>query len=168
MIERIKPEHMKRAADAVQRMPGVTRFLVSLVRLTRARFTSGVVGVVINEQGSLLLVKHVFHPEYPWGFPGGWIERRESPRQALERELNEELGINVSIGVPLAVETGWPFSEHLDVAYLCETADTVKYLSRELLEYRWLAIEEVPPLAPFHQLALDAAVDRALNEADRV
>ena len=43
-------------------------------------------------QGQVLLVEHVFHPYAPWGLPGGWIDRNESPSQtAVIRELQEEL-----------------------------------------------------------------------------
>jgi len=164
MIERLKPVQMERTAALLKKMPRATNLLVRLMRLTRARFTSGVVGVVLNDNQQVLLVKHVFHPEHPWGLPGGWIERRESPKDALERELQEELGISVEVGMPLVVETGQLFPTHLDIAYLCRTNETVKHISRELLEFRWMALSDTPQVAPFHQQALDAAANRTPNE----
>lgn len=57
-----------------------------------------VAALLPDSQGRLLLAQRP--PGKPlsglWEFPGGKIEPAESPEKALRRELNEELGIEIS------------------------------------------------------------------------
>jgi len=61
-------------------------------------------GVVI-EDGKVLLSrrKSGTHLAGLWEFPGGKVEQGEDPRDALVRELHEELGITVTAGEILDV-----------------------------------------------------------------
>ncbi len=147
----------RRLAQALRRMRWSASVLRYLVRLIRARFTSGVVGVIFNAEGEVLLVEHVFHPQYPWGLPGGWLESRESPDKALEREVEEELGLPITVLRPLLVETGQDYKTHINIALLCRADGNVRHLNSEVLAYRWVNPEALPPMMPFHRAAVEAA-----------
>jgi 8-oxo-dGTP diphosphatase len=56
-----------------------------------------VAGAIRGQNGRWLLQKRPLHKHHGglWEFPGGKIERGETPEQALIRELNEELTIIV-------------------------------------------------------------------------
>jgi len=59
-----------------------------------------VVAGLIFQDGKILVCQRTRHQTMPlkWEFPGGKIEEGEQPRDALRRELDEELGINAHIG----------------------------------------------------------------------
>lgn len=69
-----------------------------LQRLLFPTFLVGVVGVIENDRGEILLLRHTYRERHPWGLPSGWIERGEQPADALRRELREEAGFDVSLG----------------------------------------------------------------------
>jgi len=59
-----------------------------------------VVAAVIERDGRILICRRSREDSHPlkWEFPGGKVEPGESPRAALERELEEELAIQARIG----------------------------------------------------------------------
>jgi 8-oxo-dGTP diphosphatase len=63
-----------------------------------------VVAALIVRDGKILVCQRTRHQTMPlkWEFPGGKIEEGEQPRNALHRELEEELGIDATIGDEVA------------------------------------------------------------------
>ena len=61
-------------------------------------------GVIVEGARVLLSQrKSGTHLAGAWEFPGGKVEAGEDPRDALARELREELGIEVEVGDPLEI-----------------------------------------------------------------
>jgi len=63
-----------------------------------------VVAALILRDGKVLVCQRTRHQTMPlkWEFPGGKIEDGEQPRDALRRELDEELGIEAEVGEEVA------------------------------------------------------------------
>ena len=64
------------------------------------------VGVLIDADGRFLMTSRPTGKVYAdhWEFPGGKLESGETVAQALRRELNEELGIDIGEAHPWQVE----------------------------------------------------------------
>ena len=78
---------------------------------TREEYIAGLYRVVAavsafftDTAGRVLLVKPVYRPDGLWSLPGGGIEEAETPRQALVREIGEELGLAAVPGRLLVVD----------------------------------------------------------------
>lgn len=81
-----------------------------------------------------------------WEFPGGKIKDGESPEECLRRELNEELGVEVSVGQSLLVTT-----HHYPVFSVTLHPFKCKIISGEIALHEhsamvWLPVDELHSL----------------------
>jgi 8-oxo-dGTP diphosphatase len=70
-----------------------------------------VMGVILNLKQEVLIAQRLSHQEKGgmWEFPGGKVELNETAFQALQRELKEELGIQVIAAEPwMQIECHYP------------------------------------------------------------
>ncbi len=149
-------------ATSLQRIPFVASSMQHLVRRLQGRFTVGAVGVLLDDKERVLLVEHVFHPEFPWGPPGGWSNRNELPQRTVEREFKEETNLDIISIRPLNVWKSARWRNHLNLAFLVELANPNApnsiCLSGELLDYQWASHNALPPMFPEHIKLVDIAI----------
>lgn len=124
------------------------------IKLMVPRHRVGVSLVAFNEDQEVFLLRHVFHPFAPWGLPGGWMDRGESPAACLIRELREETGLTARIG-PVVQVVREDRPEHLGLAFLGSLEPGEITLSAEIQDAAWFPMDQLPiPLYPFARQAI--------------
>jgi 8-oxo-dGTP diphosphatase len=130
--------------------------LTLAIKLFAPRHHVGAMAVIFNQAGQILLVEHVFRPNYNWGLPGGWVERGENPADTVQRELAEELGLNVEIKRLLACEVqghdpGGSTPLSLGLTYYGRLADNASgpaVHAYEILSIAWIDPAAIPYRLP--------------------
>jgi 8-oxo-dGTP diphosphatase len=127
-----------------------------------------VVAALILRNDQILACQRTRHQPMPlkWEFPGGKIEEGEQPRAALRRELEEELGIEATIGNEVArIHHEYPSGGAVELRFF----EVHRYLgeveNRIFREIRWVDRSELPALdflEADHQLVRDLAAGKIL------
>jgi 8-oxo-dGTP diphosphatase len=123
------------------------------------------IGILINESGEFLMEKNESNPAFKdmWQFPGGKVEENEPPIQALQRELYEELEIDLDIDctVKLTFTEYENNNKHYVVLfYVCKRwKNTPK--SKINQELQWINLENLQqlPSLPYNKEVLDKLLD---------
>ena len=108
---------------------------------------------------------------YLWEFPGGKIKERESPKKAVVREIEEELGIGVRPVEKLTlIRHSYTRFRVVLHAYLCELCDLLPQkepVPRASVECRWVPPAELAfyPFPAANRRLIGILLDRFGNSA---
>ncbi len=116
--------------------------------------------VILRPDGSFLLGRRPsgsFYPGY-WEFPGGKVEANETPREALLRELQEELGIAVDAAYPwITREFSYEHAEvRLHFFRVLRWSGELQELQHDALAWQRADAVTVSPLLPANAPVLAA------------
>ena len=124
-----------------------------------------VVAALIWKDGKVLICQRTKHQVMPlkWEFPGGKIEEGEQPRDALRRELDEELGIAAVIGNEVArIRHRYPNGSAVELRFYGVQEYSGEMENRIFREIRWAEPRELPK---FDFLEADLTLVKDLAEA---
>jgi mutator protein MutT len=121
------------------------------------KFTVTAAGIIRNNDGEVLLIKHRFRPGSGWGIPGGFVEAGEHPEAALRRELCEEIGLELEELQIFAART-FKRQNQIEVVFLARAAGEPQPRSIEVERVEWFSPEVLPDALPFDQKKLIESV----------
>lgn len=107
-----------------------------------------VVGAAIMRDGAILCAQRGDSRSLAgyWEFPGGKIEVHETPQQALQREIEEELRCEITVGHELCTTRyAYDFGTIELTTFLCHLTEGEPHLT-EHREVRWLSPDHLHEL----------------------
>jgi len=105
-----------------------------------------VAAALIVQDGKILICQRTRHQPFPlqWEFPGGKIEQGEQPRDALKRELDEELGIDAEVQEEVArVQHEYPGGNSVELRFYRVDKFQGEVENRIFRDVRWVQRAEL-------------------------
>jgi 8-oxo-dGTP diphosphatase len=153
----------------------VLRSYISMKRSEKKANVKKTVDAVIFDakNESVVMIKRRWPPfKGQWALPGGFIEKGESPEQAVTREIEEETGLKLKIEGKIGVYDDPerdPRGRVITTAFCCSiVGPTELKCSDESLDLRFIPLKELKGvnLAFDHELILKDAVVKFLKKTD--
>jgi 8-oxo-dGTP diphosphatase len=121
-----------------------------------------IVGAAIISEGRVLACERALPPEMAgkWEFPGGKVDPGETEEEALVRECQEELGVDVAVGARVGDDISMLAGTAVLRVYVATLRGGAQPTALEHSDLRWLAGSE---LYSVPWLPADAPIARALE-----
>jgi 8-oxo-dGTP pyrophosphatase MutT (NUDIX family) len=138
--------------------------------------------VIERDDGAVLLTRRTTKMKsFPetWVIPGGHIELQETWKEALQREIQEEVGLNdlyelKILGLwesvyPPVWEQNPPLRQHLVIYWTCKTSSqTIQPNKEEIEEYVWLTPAQAASLIGQKAISEQIEVVRVENSSNHL
>lgn len=108
-----------------------------------------VVGAILLKGDRILVARRAPHKSAPglWEFPGGKVERGESPPKALEREILEEMGLTIKSLKTFDVSDTLVGDRVIRLEVIvCELLSDFQGFSSDHDEFLWASKDDLPSL----------------------
>ncbi len=159
MLATLRRRGYTAALLAFRRMPAPVRR--TMVRVGTPGFTVGAV-VAIECDGEILFLRQPHR--VGWSLPGGLLDRGERAGDAVVREVREETGLTIEVGLPLTCQVN-PRVRRVDVIYRLPVDHKPPVrVGGEAKGHRWMRLEELPEADASTREILDV-LERARDAA---
>lgn len=112
-----------------------------------------VVHAIVEKNGAILLEKRALHLSGAgkWSLPGGFLDRDETAKEAVLRELLEETGYQGKIIALFRINSNPERQEedrrqNVAIEYLVKPMKQIKMPDKESTEIKWVPIEKINSL----------------------
>lgn len=127
-----------------------------------------IVTAAIIKSGNRILIaqrKKGSHLEMKWEFPGGKLENGESPEECLQREIKEELNLNIIVkDIFHVVSYNYDIRNIVMLCYMCEVLSGQPECI-ECNDFRWITVDDMKnyDFAPADLSVVEKLSKRFLN-----
>lgn len=133
-------------------------FQLNIIRIFQDQFLVGVTGLIFNKQNEVLLFRHTYR-QRAWSLPGGYMNGKEHPKEALMREIKEESGFTVSIDWRMKVRTDRE-TARLDISYIGTFIGGTFIPSDEVTEARFCSLKNLPSIRKDQLFLIEKAIEQ--------
>ncbi|MBZ5568747.1 MAG: (deoxy)nucleoside triphosphate pyrophosphohydrolase [Acidobacteriia bacterium] len=138
---------MKPGAKKTTRGRSITRVAAALILRRRNAGEDDRSASPATGDPQILICQRTRHQPFPlkWEFPGGKIEPGEQPRDALRRELDEELGIDATIGDEITrIRYTYTHGGTVELRFFVVNDFAGQIENRIFKDVRWVSRKELP------------------------
>jgi len=144
-----------------KQLPLELKILIS--RMLRPKYMVAVAAVIFDGDGNILLGKHTYRKNHPWGILAGNLEYGEAPEAAIVRELYEETGLETEVQRLLKVVSARE-DHHISLVYLCTILKGTFAPTSEISAVQYFPLNELPDMLRTEKILIEQIANQLKDE----